>query len=148
MVLYGVECSHESRRSRAYHPQQGCGISSMRSIVYHQAAGKYTLARDEIQGRGAALDDIHDCVVMICQACGLDKKRSNFCLSKVTSFLSMGYKKDILGSFAYEFELLHKSRRSRVYHQNEVLHIINSAGIVYHHCESTIQPTADDIHLR
>jgi len=31
----------------------------MRSIVYHQAAGRYTLARDEIQGRRAALDDIH-----------------------------------------------------------------------------------------
>ena len=31
--------------------------------------------------------DIHDCVVMIYQACGLDKKRSNFCLPKVTSFL-------------------------------------------------------------
>ena len=30
----------------------------MRSIVYHQAAGGYTLARDEIQGRLAALDDI------------------------------------------------------------------------------------------
>ena len=29
----------------------------------------------------------------------------------------------------------YKSRRSRVYHQDEVLHIINSAGIVYHHCE-------------
>ena len=57
-------------------------------------------------------------------------------------------KKDIFAVFAYEFEPLHKSRRSRVYHQNEVLHIINSAGIVYHHCESTIQPTADDIHLR
>ena len=26
-----------------------CGISSTRSVVYHQAAGKYTLARDEIQ---------------------------------------------------------------------------------------------------
>jgi hypothetical protein len=50
----------------------------MRSIVYHQAAGKYTLARDEIQGRLAALDDIHDCVVMICQACGLDKQKRNF----------------------------------------------------------------------
>ena len=28
------------------------------------------------------------CAVMICQACGLDKKRSNFCLPKVTSFLA------------------------------------------------------------
>jgi len=31
----------------------------MRSIAYHQAAGKYTLTRDEIQGRLFALDDIH-----------------------------------------------------------------------------------------
>jgi len=31
----------------------------MRSIVYHQAAGKCTLSRDEIQGRLAALDDMH-----------------------------------------------------------------------------------------
>jgi len=30
---------------------------------------------DEIQGRLAALDDIHDCVVMIYQACGLDRKK-------------------------------------------------------------------------
>ena len=29
------------------------------AVVYHQAAGKYTLARDEIQGRLADLDDIH-----------------------------------------------------------------------------------------
>ena len=32
-----------------------CGISSTRSVVYHQAAGRYTLARDEIQGRNAPL---------------------------------------------------------------------------------------------
>ena len=37
--------------SLVYHPQL--------VAVYHQAAGKYTLARDEIQGRLAALDDIH-----------------------------------------------------------------------------------------
>ncbi|MBQ5819678.1 MAG: hypothetical protein IIW31_00440, partial [Clostridia bacterium] len=36
-----------------------CGISSKRSFVYHQAAGGCTLARDEMQGRLAALDDIH-----------------------------------------------------------------------------------------
>ena len=48
--------------------------------------------RDEIQGRLAALDDIHDCVVMIYQACGLDKK-SRILLIRL--FLSMGYKKDI-----------------------------------------------------
>ena len=34
-------------------------IINSEGIVYHQAAGKYTLARDEIQGRlNAALDDI------------------------------------------------------------------------------------------
>ena len=50
-------------------------ISPTRSVVYHQAAGKSSpKGADEIQGRGVALDDIHDCVVMICQACGLDKK--------------------------------------------------------------------------
>ncbi len=60
----------------------------------------------------------------------------------------MGYKKDIFESFEYEFELFQKSRQSRVYHQDEVLHIINSVGSVYHHCEIEIQPAADDIHLR
>ena len=62
-------------------------------------------------------------------------------------FLAMGYKKDILGSFAYEFELSHKSRQRRVYHQCEALHIISAE-----HCISSlrkrIQPAADDMHLR
>jgi len=58
----------------AYHQFRRNCISSARRAGYHQAAGGYTLARDEIQGRRAALDDIHDCVVMIYQACGLDKK--------------------------------------------------------------------------
>jgi len=50
---------NKSRRSLVYHPQL--------VAVYHQNAvlyiikpqGKYTLARDEMQGRYAALDDIH-----------------------------------------------------------------------------------------
>ena len=58
----------------------------------------------------------------------------------------MCYEKAIFHSFVYDFEPSHKSRRSRVYHQDEVLHIINSVGIVYHHCESGIQPMADEIH--
>ena len=66
-------------------------ISSAHRAVYHQAAGKYTLARDEIQGRHAALDDIHDCVVMICQACGLDKK---ILKAELSGFLSRVDKKD------------------------------------------------------
>ena len=44
---------------------------------------------------------------------------------------------------------LNKSRRRRVYHQfRKELHIIKAESFVYHHCESKIQPTADDIHLR
>ena len=52
----------------AYHPQL--------VAVYHQAAGGFIhgfavmryspKGADEIQGWRAALDDIHDCVVMIC----------------------------------------------------------------------------------
>ena len=34
-------------------------ISSTRSVIYHQAAGRYTLTRDEIQWRLAAIDDMH-----------------------------------------------------------------------------------------
>ena len=49
--------------------------------------------------------------------------------------LAMGYKIAIFVSLLYRFELPYKSRQSRVYHQDEVLHIINSVGIVYHHCE-------------
>ena len=61
-------------------------IINSAGIAYHQHEVLYiikpqarcTLKRDEIQGRLAALDDIHDCVVMICQACGLDKQKENF----------------------------------------------------------------------
>ena len=85
-------CASPSRRRRVYHPQL--------VAVYHQCEALYiikpqkrcTLTRDEIQGRRAALDDIHDCVVMICQACGLDKK---ILVPKNEDFLSRGYEKDI-----------------------------------------------------
>ena len=50
-----------------------CGISSMRSIVYHQAAGRSTLKRDEIQPEGLMICTARG-AVMICQASGLDKK--------------------------------------------------------------------------
>ena len=46
----------------------------------------------------------------------------------ISLYLSMGHKKDIFSSFVYEFELSHKSRRSRVYHQDEGLHIIIAKG--------------------
>ena len=69
---------------------KGVYIINSKGIAYHQLKVlyiikphiRYTLARDEIQGRRAALDDIHDCVVMIYQACGLDKQKRNFCLQK------------------------------------------------------------------
>ena len=48
-----------------------------KAIVWNQAAGGYTLARDEIQGRRAALDDIHDYVVMIYQAYGSPQSSSS-----------------------------------------------------------------------
>ena len=44
--------------------------------------------------------------------------------SKSGQFLSMDYEKDIFSRLAYDFEPSHKSRQSRVYHQDEVLHII------------------------
>ena len=61
-----------SRRRRVYH--QGV------SLVYHQHGVLYIIKPQEdarwrvmrYSPKGA--DDIHDCVVMICQACGLDKK--------------------------------------------------------------------------
>ena len=37
-------------------------ISSTRSVVYYQAAGKYTLMRDDMQRRLSAFDDIPTCV--------------------------------------------------------------------------------------
>ena len=43
--------------------------------------------------------------------------------------------------------LIHHAER-RVYHQHAVLYIIKAECFVYHHCESKIQPTADEIHLR
>ena len=100
-----------------------CGISSMRSIVYHQAAGRCTLKRDDIQGRNAPLMICTALrAAMICQACGLDKKKRTklmlrsflgrlnepapFCLSKPQAWYII--------------------RRKSVYHQgrNAPLHLI------------------------
>ena len=60
----------------------------MRSIASHQNVGRYTLARDEIQGRFAALDDIQPPPgLMIYQACGLDKQKQNISLPTNVLFL-------------------------------------------------------------
>ena len=68
---------------------------------------------------------------MLCTA-DINEKSKSFDLD----FFCIYAKKAIFHSFVYDFEPSHKSRRSRVYHQDEVLHNINSVGIVYHHCES------------
>ena len=67
-----------------------CGISSMQSIVYHQAAGRCTLARDDIQGRHCRPWWYTALRRMICQACGLDKQKQNICLPTNVLFLLAG----------------------------------------------------------
>ena len=75
----------QSRRRRVYYPQL--------VAVYHQPVGLYIIKLQEdarwrvmrYSPKGA--DDIHDCVVMICQACGLDKK---FDKSKLVEFFGRG----------------------------------------------------------
>ena len=68
---------NKSRRSLVYHPQL--------VAVYHQCEALYIIKPQEdarwrvmrYSPKGA--DDIHDCVVMIYQACGLDKQKQNIC---------------------------------------------------------------------
>ena len=77
-----------------------CGISSMRSIVYHRAAGRCTLVRYEIQGRFTALDDIHLASRgddMPSKPAGLDKKIHK---SKLVEFFGSG-----IGVFAFGEDL-------------------------------------------
>ncbi len=65
---------HQPRRA-VYHQPEGLHIIKAERFASHQAAGRYTLARDEIQGRNAPLMICTArCAAMICQACGLDKK--------------------------------------------------------------------------
>ena len=54
----------------------------MRSIVYHQHEVLYII-KPQVDARWRVMryspkgaDDMHDCVVMIYQACGLDKKKA------------------------------------------------------------------------
>ena len=65
---------------------------------------------------------------MICQACDLDKKEGTFGRQNFLLFLSMGYKKDIFGSFAYDFELLHNRSflvKSFAYAHGEIIYSVN-----------------------
>jgi len=59
-----------------------------------------------------------------------------------------GYKKDIFGSFVYDFELLHKSRRKPCISSiPQELHIIKTKFCISS-LRKEMQPVADDIHLR
>jgi hypothetical protein len=59
-------------------------IINSAEIAYHQCEALYIIMPQEdarwrvmrYSPKGA--DDIHDCVVMICQAFGLDKQKENF----------------------------------------------------------------------
>ena len=54
--LNGYPSPHHNHASGVYiiNFARNC-ISSTQSVVYHQAAGRYTLTRDEIQGRSSPL---------------------------------------------------------------------------------------------
>ena len=73
---YGLELTYQITPQACISSATCCGISSMRSIVYHQAAGKSSpKGVDEIQGRNAPLMICTTLrAAMICQAYGLDKK--------------------------------------------------------------------------
>ena len=73
--------------SLVYHPQL--------VAVYHQPVG-LDIIKPQKDARWRVMryspngaDDIHDCVVMIYQACGLDKQKRTFGRQK---FLFVGYK--------------------------------------------------------
>jgi hypothetical protein len=66
----------QSRRSLAYHPQLVAVYHQNKVLYIIKPQGKCTLARDEIQPEGLMICTMLR-AVMICQACGLDKKRSN-----------------------------------------------------------------------
>ncbi len=60
----------------------------------------------------------------------------------------MGYEKDIFGTFAYEFEPSHKSRRKPCISSiPQELHIIKTKFCISS-LRKEMQPAADDIHLR
>ena len=69
-------CEHGSNHATTSHTsrRKAC-ISSTRSVEYHQAAGRGTLTRDEIQAEGLMICTALR-AAMSYQACGLDKKNT------------------------------------------------------------------------
>ena len=75
-------------RSVVYHPQL--------VAVYHQCGALY-IVKPQVDARWRVMryspkgaDDIHDCVVMIRQACGLGKQKQNLCpIDKSSAFVGL-----------------------------------------------------------
>ena len=77
------------------HPHHAVGVYIINDsvVAYHQPAG-LDIIKPQVDARWRVMryspkgaDDIHDCVVMICQACGLDKQKQNICLPTNVLFL-------------------------------------------------------------
>ena len=71
----------------------------------------------------------------------LSRVRLSYFLHKITKrpnrwlsllLLAMGYEKDIFAGFAYEFELLHKSRRKPCISSATCCGISSTRSVVYH----------------
>ena len=85
--------ANKSRRSLVYHPQLGA--------VYHQCGALYIIKPQE-NTRWRVMRYSPE-VLMICQACGLNKK---FDKSKLVEFFVKGGQKRYFQEFSYGLELL------------------------------------------
>ena len=91
--MISISQNHEDFKHFAPNHAKGVYIINSAGIAYHQCEALYIIKPQEdarwrvmrYSPKGA--DDIHDCVVMICQACGLDKK---FDKSKLVEFFGRG----------------------------------------------------------
>ena len=103
-------------------------IINSEGIAYHQHKVLYLIKPQVMQ---PSADDIRlrrwytRWCVMIYQACGMDKKRSNFCLPKVTSFFIQA--------------------AGLAYHHDAVVYIISPFGAVSHHASACILLRLDDM---
>ena len=87
--VYYIALSEKNQGvSLVYHPQL--------VAVYHQPVG-LDIIKPQVDARWRVMryspegaDDIHDCVVMICQACGLDKQKKELLVNKSSFFVGCG----------------------------------------------------------
>ncbi len=127
---YGLEPTYQITAGAVYIINAEHCISPTRSVVYHHCERGCSL-RLMIYTFG---DDIHDCVVMICQTCGLDKQKRYF------------------REFSYGLEPTYQITAGAVYIINAEHCISPTRSVVYHHCERgcslrlMIYTFGDDIH--